>query len=154
MMRSPMIRIHLRRDLPGILLAAVSLLLASRCVIAAAADDPKPAELIGTWRGTSTCVDRAAAPACRDEVVVYEFTAGAKAGSVTWKADKVVDGQRQSMGEMELAYDGKQKCWAAQFNSSSLHSTWCLAVDGAHLTGTGRLLPGKEIIRKIDVRKD
>jgi len=149
-----MIRIQMRRVLPGVVVATVSVLLASRCIMAAAPDDPKPAELVGTWRGTSTCVDRVAAPACRDEVVVYEFTAAARAGSVIWKADKVVDGQRQSMGEMELAYDAKQKCWAAEFSSPSLRSTWCLAVDGAHLTGTGRLLPGKEIIRKIDVRKD
>ena len=26
---------------------------------------------LGTWRGTSTCVDRELAPACKDEIVVY-----------------------------------------------------------------------------------
>ena len=30
-------------------------------------------DLLGTWRGTSTCVDHIAAPACQDEVIVYEF---------------------------------------------------------------------------------
>jgi hypothetical protein len=35
-----------------------------------AADDHTPQELVGTWKGTSTCTDRVAAPACRDEVVV------------------------------------------------------------------------------------
>ena len=116
--------------------------------------DHTPSELLGTWRGTSTCTDRVAAPACRDETVVYDFTPGAKPGTVTWKADKVVDGKREPMGEMELAYDAREKCWAAEFRSARVRSRWCLAVDGAHLTGTGRLLPGKETIRKIDARKD
>jgi hypothetical protein len=73
---------------------------------------------------------------------------------VVWKADKVVDGKRQPMGEMDLTYDAREKCWFAEFQSARTHSVWCLVVDGTHLTGTGRLLPGKETIRKIDVRKD
>lgn len=121
---------------------------------AAVPQDHKPSELMGTWRGTSTCTDRVAAPACRDEVVVYDFIPGAKPGTVTWKADKVVDGKRQPMGEMDVAYDAGEKCWIAEFKSATVHSVWCLVVDGTHLTGTGRLLPGKETIRKIQVRKD
>jgi hypothetical protein len=108
----------------------------------------------GVWRGTSTCTDRVAAPACHDEVVVYEFTAGAKAGTVHWKADKVVDGQRQTMGEMDLSYDTGDACWRAEFSSARVHSVWCLTVDGMHITGTARLLPGKQTVRKVDVRKD
>ena len=119
-----------------------------------APSDDKPSELIGTWRGTSTCADRAAAPACRDEVVIYDFTVGAKPGTVHWKADKVVDGQRQPMGEFDLTYDSGDRCWAAEFSSPRAHVAWCLVVDGAHLTGTGRLLPGKQTIRRIDARKD
>jgi len=120
----------------------------------ASPDDHKPSELIGTWRGTSTCVDRVAAPACRDEVVIYDFTAGAKPGSVHWKADKVVEGQRAPMGEMDLVYDAGERCWLAEFNSPRVHSVWCLTVDAAHLTGTAWLLPGKQTIRRIDARKD
>jgi hypothetical protein len=123
-------------------------------LVAAMPQDHKPSELVGTWRGTSTCTDLAAAPACRDEVVVYDFTLGAKPGTVVWKADKVVDGKRVPMGEMDVTYNAEQKCWFAEFQSARVHSVWCLVVDGAHLTGTGRLLPGKETVRKIDVRKD
>ena len=32
-------------------------------------------EIVGTWRGSSVCVDRQAAPACNDEQVVYEIGA-------------------------------------------------------------------------------
>jgi hypothetical protein len=109
---------------------------------------------IGVWRGTSTCTDRVAAPACRDEAVVYEFTAGAKPGAVHLRADKVVDGQRLPMGEMDLEYATGGACWRAEVTSPRLHSLWCFVVDGSHMTGTGTLLPGKQTIRKIDVRRD
>ena len=88
---------------------------------------PGPASPLGVWRGSSTCTDLAAAPGCRDEAVVYEFTVGAQPGTVRWKAE---------------------------FKSPRVHSLWCLTVDGAHMTGTGQLLPGKQTIRKINVRKD
>jgi hypothetical protein len=127
---------------------------AAWALAASAPPGHEPSELIGTWRGTSTCTDRVAAPACRDEVVVYEFTAGEKPGWVHWKADKVVEGQRQPMGEMDLVYDAGGRCWTAEFNSSRVHSVWSLVVDGAHLTGTGRLLPGKQMVRRIAARKD
>jgi hypothetical protein len=108
----------------------------------------------GVWRGASTCTDRQALPACHDEIVVYEFTAGAKPGVVHWKADKVVDGQRQPMGESDLTYDAVDACWRAEIKSPRVQSVWWLTVDGSHMTGTARLLPGKQIVRKIDVGKD
>ena len=120
----------------------------------AAPEEAAPAALTGVWRGTSTCTDRVAAPACRDEVVVYEFTPGEKPGTVHWKADKIVDGGRRPMGELELAYDARAACWMAEFNSPRVQSVWCLVVDGAHMTGTARILPGNETVRKIDARKD
>ncbi len=120
----------------------------------AATEAPSPATPLGVWRGTSTCSDRVAAPVCHDEAVVYEFTTGAQAGTVHWKADKLVDGQRARMGKMDLVYDADEACWKAEFSSQRLHSVWCLVVDGTHMTGTGRLFPGMQTIRKIDVRKD
>ena len=115
---------------------------------------PGPEQLLGLWRGTSVCTDRVAAPACNDETVVYEFTRGAGPGIVHWAADKVVNGKREPMGEMDLAYDAAEGCWKAEFNSPRVKSVWRLSVDGSHLTGTGRLLPRNETIRKLDLRKD
>ena len=48
---------------------------------ASAAPEAGPVAPTGVWRGTSTCSDRVAAPGCHDEVVVYEFTPGAKPGT-------------------------------------------------------------------------
>lgn len=114
---------------------------------------PGPSQLLGTWRGTSTCTDRVAAPACNDEIVVYEFTQGAKPGLVHWVADKVVNGKREPMGEMDLAYDETEKCWKAEFSSPRVKSVWRVSVDGNRMTGSARLVPGNETIRKIDARK-
>ncbi|HMD36494.1 MAG TPA: hypothetical protein VKH42_16065 [Vicinamibacterales bacterium] len=129
------------------------------CALAAAsayAQKPTgdPASLLGTWRGTSTCTDRRAAPACADEVVVYEFKPGSEAGAVRWLADKIVDGKRESMGEVELRWDGAESVWKAEFSSPRVKSVWKLSVDGPHLTGRAQLLPGNETIRRIDVKKE
>jgi hypothetical protein len=86
------------------------------------ADVSAPSPLIGTWRGTSTCTDRVAAPACNDEMVVYEFSAGAKGGTVHWKADKIVNGRREPMGELDLAYDKPEQCWKVEFSGPRVKS--------------------------------
>jgi hypothetical protein len=88
--------------------------------------------------------------------VIYDFSVGTKPGSVLWKADKVVNGERQPMGELDLVYNAGERCWIADFQSPrspSLHTVWRLVVDGAHLTGTGQLLPGKQMVRRIVVRR-
>ena len=110
--------------------------------------------LIGTWRGTSTCTDRVAAPACADEDVVYEFAAGLTPGAVRWKADKLVAGKREPMGELDLAYDAAASCWRANFASPRVQSTWCVVIEyGVYLHGTASLVPGNQIIRNISARK-
>ncbi|HEU4939756.1 MAG TPA: hypothetical protein VFT39_25075 [Vicinamibacterales bacterium] len=132
----------------GIILLVLSTLAVST------ADVPGPEQLIGLWRGTSICTDRVAAPACQDETIVYEFKAGPRPGTVRWAADKVVNGKRESMGDpLELTYDNTEKCWKVEFTSPRVKIVWRFAVDGRHLTGTARLLPGDETVRKVDARK-
>jgi hypothetical protein len=135
------------------LACAMMLAVASGLVGQLKADVPRPAQLAGTWRGTSTCTDRVAAPACNDENVIYEFTDGAKPGTVHWKADKVVNGQREPMGEADLAYDTTEACWKVELKGLRVTSVWRLSVNGARLTGTARQLPGDQVVRKIDLRK-
>jgi len=112
-----------------------------------------PAQLIGVWRGTSTCSDRVAAPACQDETIVYEFKAGPQPGTVHWVADKIVNGKREPMGELDLTYDTGESCWKVEFTSPRVKMVWRLTVEGRHLSGTARLLPGNETVRKVDARK-
>jgi hypothetical protein len=115
--------------------------------------DRDPVHLMGTWRGTSLCTDREAAPACNDETVVYEFTPGVLAGTVHWVADKVVNGARQTMGEMELSFDTSEGCWKAEFSSPRAKTVWRLTVKGDQLSGTGRLMPGGQTIRRMELHR-
>jgi hypothetical protein len=147
---SSMIRLHVASRFAVV--SAVVFLLADS-VAHSAADVPGPEQLIGTWSGTSICADRVAAPACQDETVVYEFKAGSQPGTVHWTADKVVNGKREPMGEFDLNYDKAEECWKAEFTSPRVKIVWRLSVDGRRLTGTARLLPGNETVRKVDARK-
>jgi hypothetical protein len=70
------------------------------------------------------------------------------------RGTRIVDGKREPMGEMDLAYDTADASWKAEFSSPRVKTVWRLSVDGTHLTGTGRLLPGNQTIRKIDARKE
>jgi hypothetical protein len=130
------------------LLAA--LLLASPALIA---EDAGASKIVGTWRGTSTCVDRQAAPACNDERVVYEITPVAGAPDrVSVQADKIVDGERGTMGVLEFrrASDG---AWTSEIQTPRMHSVWRLVPDGDRLAGTGTLLPSNAVIRKVELER-
>lgn len=112
-------------------------------------------EIVGTWSGSSVCVDRQAAPACNDEQVVYEINASpGKPNAVSVKADKVVDGKRVSMGVLEFIRDDASGSWSSEFETPRFHALWRLEVNGATVTGTLTLLPSKAVIRKIDLRKE
>jgi len=146
---------QIQRQVLGIgCLCVVAVLVAARpLVVLGQSRMHQPSELIGVWHGTSTCTDRVAAPACQDETVVYEFTAGRKPQTVHWKADKVVNGQREPMGELDVAYDTNDACWKGEFSSPRVRVVWCMAVSGSHIAGSAWLLPGKEKVRKVDVDK-
>ena len=84
---------------------------------------------------------------------MYQFKAGSPPGTVHWVADKVVNGKREPMGELDLQFDTTEKCWKVEFTSPRATVVWRLSVDERHLSGTARLLPGNETIRKVDARK-
>jgi len=131
---------------------SLAALLAAAALAAQGAGDPKT--ILGTWRGTSTCTDRVAAPACNDETVVYVMTPGAQLGTVHWLADKIVGGQRVTMGEFELTFDAADARWETTFTNPRVTVEWWLTVDGSAMTGGARLMPGKQIVRRVDLKKD
>lgn len=111
-------------------------------------------EFLGTWRGTSTCVNRQVAPACKDETVVYEVRRSDKPQTATLKADKIVDGQRVPMGELDFAYDAKESCWRSEFKTSRVHAAWCLKVQGKGMTGSLLDLPDNVVVRKVELKRE
>jgi hypothetical protein len=136
----------------GVALVAVTLLAAGeapgRC-------DGATDEIVGTWRGSSACVDRVAAPACNDEQVVYEISATpGKANTVTVNADKVVEGKRMPMGAHDLTRDAKDGGWMVELETPRVHAIWRLTVSGPTMQGNMTLLPSKAVVRRMDLRRD
>lgn len=111
--------------------------------------------IVGTWRGTSACVDRQAAPACTDEKVIYEIVASSRQpGTVTLSADKVVDGKRLPMGDLDFTRDDASQSWTSELKAPRPHALWRLSVKGTTLSGTLTLLPSKAVVRRVDLEKD
>jgi len=110
--------------------------------------------LVGTWRGTSLCTNRQALPACGDEQVVYEITAvPGKPETMHVKADKIVDGQRQFMGEITFALEAKTGRWVAPIDTPNVHALWYLSLRDGALSGGMTLLPSTQV-RAIQLRRD
>jgi hypothetical protein len=136
---------------PGRVVVALALLLGSRAVGTAAS--PRAA-ILGTWRGTSTCVKSPEFPACHDEVVVYEFRESSSGSdAATLEAFKIVNGEKQSMGEIEFTRDAKQGAWVSEFTTPRVHVLWTFVARGDEITGTLVDLPSKHLIRNVAVKR-
>lgn len=115
-----------------------------------AADGSK---LVGNWTGESLCVGNH--PACHDEKVIYRITRPPDAkGIVSIAADKIVDGKPEPMGVLDLKYDGEKGTLVGEFTNARYHGLWEFTVKGDVMEGTLSLLPAKEIVRRVKVRKD
>ena len=112
-------------------------------------------EIVGTWRGTSACVDRQAALACTDEEVIYKIVVShGRPDSVTVTPDKVVDGKRVPMGSLDFTLEATSRSWTSELETPRMHALWRLSVSGTTLSGTLTLLPSKAVVRRVDLRKD
>jgi hypothetical protein len=106
--------------------------------------------LAGDWTGTSLCTNLKLLPACHDENVVYHLTEP-RANVVHIAADKIVNGKPEPMGEFDMTKNGSRLTY--EMTNSQGRSLWELNVDGDHITGTLKLLPNGDVVRKIDVRR-
>jgi hypothetical protein len=140
---------HERRRLP-----ALGLCMALFAAVGAAAPPPV-AGILGEWRGASTCVKSPEFPSCRDEVVVYEIRkSSAGADTVTLAAYKIVDGDKQPMGDLDFSFDEKQGAWTSEFQTARYHALWTFFVKGDAITGTLVDLPSKHLVRNVAVRRE
>jgi hypothetical protein len=122
-------------------------------ILSAATAAPRDA-VLGEWRGTSTCIDRAKHPACADEVVIYHFRAkGDNPAAVVLVAEKVVEGKVLPMGELDFAYDAARGAWFSEFRNERVHILWSFVVRGRAIQGTLVDLPDRNLVRKIAVTK-
>jgi predicted GH43/DUF377 family glycosyl hydrolase len=109
------------------------------------------AAMVGTWHGTSLCVDKQVDRACRDEEVLYEIdSAAGPRGPVRWQADKIVNGVRENMGVSRLTYDSTAQNWFFDMQTR-FHGRWTVAVRGDSLLGELQELPAHRLVRRIAV---
>ena len=108
---------------------------------------------VGSWRGTSLCVDKKHFPACKDEKVIYDVQSknGAR-DTVTLRADKVVNGVREFMGEFDFIL-AKDSSWIAEFRNQRIHICIVLRIAGTRMSGTLTDLPSGRTVRKIELTR-
>jgi hypothetical protein len=110
-------------------------------------------EIVGIWRGTSTCVKSGEFPACNDESVEYDAREAAGA-TVHLVAYKFVGGEKQPMGEMDFAYDERLGAWTSEFRNARYHGLWTFTIRGDALTGTLVDVPSGHRVRDVAVRRE
>jgi hypothetical protein len=122
--------------------------------VSAAAEPLPRAEILGDWRGTSKCVNLEAAPACKDEIVLYHFLPiDGASDKVLLKADKQVNGAWELMGELELHFRAADGSWEGEFSNPRVHILWNYTIKGRQMTGTLISLPDRTLLRKAAVTK-
>jgi hypothetical protein len=115
---------------------------------------PGPATaILGTWHGSSICVDRIRDTACGDEEVIYQVdSAASPSGPVRMLADKVVNGSRQPMGGFHLSYDAVQRVWSVELRTR-IQARWSFTPHGDQLSGTLTEVPSGRLIRRVTARR-
>jgi hypothetical protein len=108
--------------------------------------------ILGTWKGESICVGNQ--PACKDEVVVYLFEAiPGRPDRVMLYGDKIIEGQRVPMGKLEFQYDESKGTLSCEFTARRANGLWQFTNSGDTMEGTLILLPGKELVRQVKVKR-
>lgn len=124
------------------------LLLGAAAAFTAAAPAQAP-DLAGSWRGTSTCADKQHFPACNDEQVIYDVTpVPGTRDSVTLRADKIVNGTREFMGEFTFGR-GADGAWLVEWSGPRSRIRITLRVTGERLAGTLVDVPSGRIVRQL-----
>ncbi len=110
------------------------------------ATQPGTPSLTGTWEGSSQCT--VPNSPCHDEHVVYHIkpdTAGPN--KFTIDADKIVNGQEESMGTLQCSFTPEK---SELFCDTS--GEWRFRVAGDTMTGTLNLKNGT-LYRKVSLKK-
>ena len=123
----------------------ISLALAFFAIAVSAQTHPA---VVGTWEGESVC--QVPKP-CTTEHVIYEIT-GAGAEKITIKADKVVNGEREWMGDLQCSWAEKDLRLNCPMEGR-MPADWAFELKGDTLTGTLVMREEKKLFRKIEVKR-
>ena len=110
-------------------------------------------DIIGSWRGTSICVDKVHFPTCNDEQVIYDVQRkGTSSDTVTLRADKVVNGVREFMGQFDFSRE-PDSGWVAKYENTRVRIRIVLRVRGSEMKGVMTDEPSARRIREIAVAR-
>jgi hypothetical protein len=109
--------------------------------------------LSGPWTGSSTCVDLARHPACKDETIVYRFVRTAPHVATVY-ADKILAGKRDPMGAIVMQLGKDDRSATAHFSWGRGTGTWSYSMTSdTILTGTLRDDPGNALARNVQAHR-
>ena len=137
------------------LIASLAFLVALEGAGAAPAAPPVPkAEILGIWKGTSSCTKVEGNEFCRDETVVYNFVdVPDQPATVALKAARVVDETVQPLYWLYFTYRPETKSWTCAFERPSFRGVWSYVVHGDEMTGTATLMPSGTVVRNAAAKR-
>ena len=139
------------------LIANVALLVALETGVPAPAPAPAPApkaEILGLWKGTSTCTKVEGNEFCHDETIVYNFVdVPSQPATVALKAARIVDGTMLRTYDLYFTYRPDNGHWTCEFDQAKVRAVWAYVVSEDGLTGTATLLPDRTIVRNVTAKR-
>jgi hypothetical protein len=120
---------------------------------AGASAAPK-SEIVGVWKGTSTCVKTEGNESCRDETVVYNVVDVPNLPStVLLKAARFANDIVRPMYELEFIYHSDTATWSCEFERPRFSGVWTYAIHGDEMTGTAKLVPSMTVVRNVSAKR-
>ncbi len=121
----------------------VAILLASNCFSQSNPD------VVGEWEGESVC--QVPKP-CTTEHVIYDIKS-TRNGKFTIEADKVVNGKREWMGDLQCSWSGEEQKLSCPMTNVSRPGDWVFWLKGDRLLGVLTIREGNVLFRRIDVTR-
>lgn len=120
--------------------------------VASCTGQPSSAKISGTWKGTSLC--QVPGSPCHDETVVFYFSRQiASEDTFTLRANKIVNGREEEMGELNFVYDkAKQTLTCKMTNKGGKYGEWLFKIDEDKMHGT-LTVEGNILYRLIELEK-
>jgi hypothetical protein len=119
--------------------------------------DPAPApkaEILGLWKGTSTCAKIEEHEFCNDETIVYNFVdIPSQPATVALKAARIVDGTMQRTFDLYFTYRPETRKWTCEFTRPQGRAVWEYVIEGDGLTGSAKLLPDLTVVRNVAAKR-
>ena len=108
--------------------------------------------IAGIWKGTSLCQVKNSP--CHDETVVYYVSKRENSETqYLLKANKIVNGTEEEMGDLDFVYDKqKQTLTCNMVNKQGKSGTWLFHLDGNKIHGS-LTVDGNTLFRLIEVEK-